>query len=170
MERQGNPSKIESSLVYATIRDFDIWYNYFSSILHSYLFLYQVADKGHARAHGPVQHRTRQPLEGRARDGGLRIGEMEKDSFISHGATSTLLDRLLTHSDGYETVICKQCGFMGEPEAPPGTSHRSVLHRRPYCRYCQSHENVRHVKLPYAMKLLTQEFLACHIQLKFDIE
>uniref|UniRef100_A0A6C0BQT2 DNA-directed RNA polymerase n=1 Tax=viral metagenome TaxID=1070528 RepID=A0A6C0BQT2_9ZZZZ len=129
---------------------------------------HMVQDKGHARSTGPVQHRTRQPLEGRSRDGGLRVGEMERDSIISHGASAAAIDRLLTQSDGYKTVICRQCGMLAEPAAEDGKEH--TLHARPYCRFCQSHEHVVPVMLPYAMKLMWQEWLACHVFFKHTLE
>ena len=68
-----------------------------------------VYDKIHARAHGKKNFLTRQPLEGRAKDGGLRLGEMERDCLLSHGASEVLVERFLLASDNYLCEICRGC-------------------------------------------------------------
>lgn len=101
-----------------------------------------VQEKIHARARGPSSTLTRQPLEGRARDGGLRFGEMERDCMISHGASEFLKERLFTVSDKFKVSVCEKCGIMTNTLTE--------------CQLCKGTKVVC-VNLPYASKLMIQE-------------
>jgi DNA-directed RNA polymerase III subunit RPC2 len=115
---------------------------------------HMVVDKMHARARGPKATLTRQPTEGRSRDGGLRLGEMERDCLIGYGASCLLLERLMISSDLFVSSICSTCGFLAYNN---------------YCKYCNDGSNVFQIKLPYAFKLLTQELLSMNIKTKFKL-
>tara|TARA_B100000767_G_scaffold190518_1_gene177801 strand:- start:3761 stop:7231 length:3471 start_codon:yes stop_codon:yes gene_type:complete len=120
---------------------------------------HMVVDKSHARNRGALQLLTRAPAEGRSREGGLRIGEMEKDSIISHGAGDVAKDRLFEQSDIFECVACEKCGHF----ARDGVDDTSIKNSGMWCENCKTGEHCTHIQLPYSMKLLIQELAAAHI-------
>ena len=115
---------------------------------------HMVADKIHARARGQVQMLTKQPTEGRARGGGLRFGEMERDCIIAYGASMILKDRLLDESDKSEIYVCERCGLV---------AYHDVKQRRYYCRVCGDKGKVSSVSVAYAFKLLLQEMSSLNV-------
>eukprot|EP00594_Rhizosolenia_setigera_P020339 CAMPEP_0178963112 /NCGR_PEP_ID=MMETSP0789-20121207/14811_1 /TAXON_ID=3005 /ORGANISM="Rhizosolenia setigera, Strain CCMP 1694" /LENGTH=1245 /DNA_ID=CAMNT_0020647481 /DNA_START=60 /DNA_END=3797 /DNA_ORIENTATION=- len=110
-----------------------------------------VDDKVHSRARGPVAMLTRQPLEGRARDGGLRMGEMERDCLITHGSACFMRDRFFCNSDQYRIHVCDRCGLL----AHSNLKQMTFECRSPMCVGRQY--KIYQVEIPYACKLLFQE-------------
>lgn len=108
---------------------------------------HHVQDKLQMRSRGAINPISHQPVPGRSRIGGagLRFGEMERDSLISHGASAMLLDRLMACSDAYRTVWCQTCGTIAISDAVSQTS---------MCRKCKDKGNFGNLTIPYVYKLL----------------
>ena len=115
---------------------------------------HMVADKIHSRATGPLVMLTRQPAEGRARDGGLRFGEMERDVMIAHGASAFLKERTMETSDNFEVHVCKGCGLIGI-----ANREKNIWN----CTGCGNTTEFSQVRIPYAYKLFLQELESMNI-------
>ena len=118
-----------------------------------------VANKIHARARGPIQLLTRQPTEGRAKEGGLRLGEMEKDTFVAHGASLLLKERF--DSDKTKVPVCEQCGLIAIYD-----EHKN----QKYCPICGDNVEISYVEISYAFKLMLDEFKALCIYPKLGLQ
>jgi len=132
--------------------------------LESYIFCgpvyyqklkHMVVDKMHARATGPRNALTRQPMEGRAKEGGLRVGEMERDCLVAYGASNLLLERLMLSSDACNPAVCRKCGLFAG--------------RKDWCKLCNSGDHVTLVRMPYACKLLFQEMQSMNVTCRLSL-
>jgi DNA-directed RNA polymerase subunit B len=108
---------------------------------------HMVSNKIHSRARGPIQLLTRQPTEGRAKEGGLRMGEMEKDALVAHGASLTLKERF--DSDKTVVPLCENCGIIAV---------RDEFKDKSYCPICGDNVEITDIEISYAFKLILDEF------------
>jgi hypothetical protein len=109
---------------------------------------------GNSRSSGPLVMLTRQPAEGRARDGGLRFGEMERDCMIAHGTSEFLKEIMMEKSDNFQCFICKHCGLLGQ------VNPRAGIYK---CTSCENSTEFSQVRVPYAYKLFLQELESMNI-------
>ena len=129
----------------------------------SYLRLkHMVNDKYHARSRGPTDPKTRQPVDGRQREGGLRVGEMERDCLLAHGAAHALKDRLCDSSDATVIDVCTRCGNVTN-----GGERLDGVHS--LCRVCVSYTGVS-VTMPYAVRLNQAELHAFGVKLDLKVK
>lgn len=159
---------------------------------------HMVNDKAQVRAIGKVNNLTRQPVKGRKKHGGIRFGEMERDSLLAHGASFLLHDRLMNCSDRHIALICKRCGgllpAMSLPAAglelraapggsggvvttpidisvglPDGASGAKSAHRTPMCRACGTGAHVCPVPLPYVFRYLVNELAGMNVAVRLEL-
>jgi DNA-directed RNA polymerase II subunit RPB2 len=125
---------------------------------------HMVNDKEHSRSIGPVVNLTRQPAEGRSRDGGFRIGEMERDVMIAHGMSKFCRERMYNVSDKYAVHVCKCCGMI----ATFNNGDKGIMRSKPgmtvhKCNTCDNVTDFAYVEVPYAYKLMSQELQTINV-------
>ncbi len=123
---------------------------------------HMVTDKIHSRgSNGPIVMLTRQCSEGRARGGGLRLGEMERDCFIGHGSALFLKEKMLDCADNYRVFICKECGMIANVN-PEKNIYK--------CIHCKNATDIVQIRIPYAFKLLSQELNTMNVIMRYICE
>jgi DNA-directed RNA polymerase beta subunit/intein/homing endonuclease len=118
---------------------------------------HMVNDKQHSRSIGPMVNLTRQPAEGRSRDGGFRVGEMERDVMLAHGAARFCRERLYDVSDKYSVHVCKKCGLIAQYNDSSSSSFSRFHFTVHKCSVCDNMTDFAYVEVPYAFKLLAHE-------------
>lgn len=159
----------------------------FFGVVYYQRLRHMVGDKFQVRSTGPVNRLTHQPIKGRKVGGGIRFGEMERDSLLAHGATYLLHDRLTKCSDGCVTQICTRCGSILSPALAPPTimsmdqgagpvvmttkfsSGDSNKNGTMVCRACGPSAKVENIRLPYVYRYLNVELAAMNINMCLQV-
>lgn len=157
------------------------------TVLHADIFIgvvyyqrlrHMVSDKSQVRATGPVMAVTRQPVKGRKKHGGIRLGEMERDALLSHGVSFCVHDRLMNCSDVHVAHICGECGSLLNVHAQGTEVNNALLGggrepahvaRKQYCNRCKKNGTVRAVYLPYIFRYLANELAGMGIVLNMKL-
>ena len=143
----------------------------FMGVVYYQRLRHMVSDKSQARSTGPVMAITRQPVKGRKKHGGIRLGEMERDALLSHGVSFCVHDRLMNCSDIHNAHLCNSCGglitvhalpkdksMFGQMMSPSAIGvgvPSSKFRNQQYCSACKSSEHIRPVHLPYVYRYVT---------------
>lgn len=155
--------------VYGTELKVDIYMGlvYYQRLRH------MVHDKSQARSTGPVDILTQQPLKGRKKGGGIRMGEMERDALLAHGLSQTVNERLFRSSDRSDGFVCNKCGLMiscfKKMDKISGNSLQEVYDVKTICTNCSSND-CSLVAIPYVMKYLINELAAMNIRMRFKLK
>jgi DNA-directed RNA polymerase I subunit RPA2 len=149
----------------------------FIGVVYYQRLRHMVSDKFQVRTTGPVHNLTHQPIKGRKRAGGIRFGEMERDSLLSHGTSFLLQDRLTHCSDESTTLVCKRCGSMLSPVLEPisGIAQTSMIRcSDPKCDAAvpegQTDPAVVSIAVPYVFRYLVAELLAMNVKLELTVK
>jgi DNA-directed RNA polymerase beta subunit len=135
----------------------------FMTPIYTQRLKHMVIDKMHVRSTGPVDAKTRQPTDGRSRDGGLRLGEMERDSEIAHAATSIMYENQSLLSDRFDINVCKKCGNSD-------SAHVDWKQSKMWCKFCNSDADVRIVRHVFTGKTMADQVMATGGHMSYLLE
>lgn len=167
-----------SEVLYSGVYGTELKYEIFIGPVYYQRLRHMVSDKFQVRSTGIVDQVTRQPIKGRKRGGGIRFGEMERDSMLAHGAAYLLHDRLHTCSDYHVADVCSLCGsvltttFVQRQKILGGANHRlppSRMARKVTCHACKTSKGMETVAMPYVFRYLAAELAAMNIKLTLQL-
>ena len=139
----------------------------FIGVLYYIRLRHMVGDKFQVRSLGPVDPITRQPVKGRKNAGGIRFGEMERDSLLSHGTAFLLQDRLFNCSDKSTCYACTKCGSLLSTCLVTNDQSFETVSEEYTCLQCESPRHVIQVSIPYVLRYLVAELASVNIKCQF---
>ena len=149
----------------------------FIGVVYYQRLRHMVSDKSQVRATGPNNVLTRQPIKGRKKHGGIRFGEMERDSLLAHGASFLLQDRLMNCSDKHLAHVCTKCGSMLSPMVSKSALDTTGMMgfaatntKRVVCGNCKQAGTCQQVAMPYVFRYLANELAAMNIRLSLSVK
>jgi len=142
----------------------------FIGVVYYQRLRHMVSDKFQVRTTGPVHNLTQQPVKGRKRAGGIRLGEMERDSLLGHGTAFLLHDRLMNCSDYSHTYCCRLCGSIISPITTSSSVGQGGNNNHVTCRTCETSKGVELIAVPYVFRYLVSELLSMNIRLNLTVK
>jgi len=155
--------------MYSGITGTELRADIFFGVVYYQRLRHMVKDKYQVRATGKINNITHQPIKGRKVGGGIRFGEMERDSLLAHGTSFLLHDRLMNCSDYSKAYICTLCGSILSPISQRPTSFASLSERNIYCRLCDSNIGIEAIAIPFVFRYLAAELAAMNIRCDLSI-
>lgn len=138
----------------------------FFGVVYYQRLRHMVGDKYQVRATGRINNITRQPLKGRKKGGGIRLGEMERDGLLGHGVAFLIRDRFMQCSDGCTCNLCRKCGsFLFTRKVKNENDYEEV-----YCDFCKAPAATSTVYVPYVLRYLAAELASMNIRMKFEVD
>ncbi|XP_014250350.1 DNA-directed RNA polymerase I subunit RPA2 [Cimex lectularius] len=157
--------------MYSGINGTEIQADIFFGVVHYQRLRHMVSDKWQVRSTGPIDILTHQPVKGRKRGGGVRFGEMERDSLISHGAAFLLQDRLFHCSDKSVALICRTCGTIVGPVLSINSNNNDAVQNHVVkCRICEGKGRIEKIDIPYIFRYLLVQLASVNIKVKMQID
>lgn len=156
--------------MYSGITGVEMKADIYIGIVYYQRLRHMVNDKFQVRTTGPVHNLTQQPVKGRKRAGGIRFGEMERDSLLAHGVSFILQDRLMNCSDYSQAYVCRRCGSILSPIAS-ASLFAGVAGELPSvtCHTCAKSDALDVIAVPFVFRYLASELMAMNIDIKLHV-
>jgi len=167
--KKHNFNPLGTEVLYSGVYGVPLKVEIYQGVVYYQRLRHMIKDKAQARAHGPIDVLTRQPIKGRKKGGGIRFGEMERDALIAHGVSFILKERLMLSSDCSNGFLCASCGNILS-----SFEQEDVLYQERYtrCLNCEGKSdvpNVKRIKIPFVLRYLVNELSAMNIKLSFQV-
>lgn len=164
-----------TELLYSGIYGVPLQAHIFFGVIYYQRLRHMAYDKAQVRRTGPICNLTHQPLKGKKKHGGIRLGEMERDGLISHGCSFIINERFLMNSDGHECFVCPQCGLILSPIMQFTCSGEMVKGRSiggkskmAVCKSCGV--SCKIVYVPYVLRYLLNELICLNVTIRLNIK
>eukprot|EP01138_Halocafeteria_seosinensis_P011578 gb/GECG01011827.1/.p1 GENE.gb/GECG01011827.1/~~gb/GECG01011827.1/.p1 ORF type:complete len:1408 (+),score=168.33 gb/GECG01011827.1/:1-4224(+) len=168
--------------MYSGISGTELHVHIYMGVVYYQRLRHMVSDKSQVRSTGPINNLTRQPVKGRKNQGGIRLGEMERDSLLAHGTAFLVQDRLMNCSDRHIAIVCRNCGQLISTLQKPrseqfassfgSNNENSVVEKdqKYFCLSCDTGNYCVETALPYVFRYLVNELAAMNIRLTLGME
>ena len=159
-----------SEPLYSGITGVEMKADIYIGVVYYQRLRHMVNDKFQVRTTGPVHNLTHQPIKGRKRAGGIRFGEMERDSLLAHGVSFLLQDRLMNCSDYSQAYVCRRCGSILSPIVQ-GRLSAGAIGESPkvICHTCERSDALDVIAIPYVFRYLAAELMAMNVDIELHV-